>query len=527
MEEKVWILANRIRSFGGEANDIIDSLYRVLKLKELGFNGSEGEETLFNAMLTKFKWNSLYKGDSRIFYETFDIISKLTVEGCFLILSKANEMMGRGSDQINVPVDLSSIMFNKIFESTKSVFVPDCEKYGIALYELVKKFPQVKFYTSSYSLETRELMELLYKDLNIGFINHDIYKEDFVYNKFDVIVCLPIIGARGLEGEGHFISRDSALIAAQNLLYHLTPNGNLSIILPAKVTFGGGDSEHFRDYINQNYKINEIFSLPNKVFYPHMSINTYLFNFSIGKTEDILIRKYSFDNNKLLVDDEKEKLLFIDEFEALYDWSIDISFIEDDDDLITYRESYVKKEKLQLVANVFRGKSVSNKVDNGNISVVNISNINESGIDYLELDTILEEERKIGRYILEEGDVLITSRGTNVKIAVFKEQSKICIPSSNINVVRTDSKIVLGSYLKLFLESSIGVKLLQSIQRGSTIVNINIQDIEMLEVPVPTMEIQKELVSKYDAGLEKYNNIIRTADDEWNKLKTEIQGKLF
>ena len=527
MKEYLWILTNMVKSFGGSEYDLLDCLYRVLKLKDLGYDGTEGEETLFNAMLTKFKWNRSFQGDSKVFSQIFSIISSLSVEGIFVFFEKTIEMLGRTSDIIMVHKELSDILFRNISEDTTSVFVPDCEEFGLALYDLVKKFPRTIFYTSSYTEEIKLIMELMYKGTNVQFISSEIYKEDFILSKFDQIVCLPIFGARGLEGSGHFISKDSALIAAQNLLYHLKPNGKLSIILPAKVTFGGGDSEQFREYINANYKINSIFSLPNKVFYPFMSINTYLFEFSPGMTEDVLIRMYDYDTNNLVLNEKNEKLIFIDEFENFNGWFIDGSFMDEDNDVVLFRDSNVKKEKIKMLANVFRGKAVSEKVDNGNVLVINIANIKDNGINYDELDAINEEERKISRYILETGDVLITSRGTNVKVAVFNKQTKICIPSSNINVIRTDSKILLGTYLMLFLESTVGMKMLKGIQRGSTIVNINYQDIEMLEVPVPPIESQKELISKYEAGLEKYRTILRSAQEEWNKVKTEIQDGLF
>ena len=81
----------------------------------------------------------------------------------------------------------------------------------------------------------------------------------------------------------------------------------------------------------------------------------------------------------------------------------------------------------------------------------------------------------MGRYILQEGDVLITSRGTTIKIAVFNEQpGKVCVPSANINVIRTN-KLLKGAYLKLFLESSVGMKMLKGLQRGTTISENNQQ----------------------------------------------------
>lgn len=527
MENKIWKIINLIRGFGGGPDEVVDSMYRTLKLKELGYKGSEPEDVLYNEMLVNVQGLKVYHGNSRIFYETFNLLNQLTLEGYFVMLDKINESLGRGANYSVIPDEISNVMFADITDDVKTVYVPDWEKFSYSLYKTIDKHPNVKFYTSSYSFEMQELMKLLFKDKNIELINHEYYKEDFVFKKFDRIISFPAIGVSGLEGEGNFISRDSALIAAQNLLYHLNSNGKLNIILPAKVTFGGADSVLFREYINQHYKINSISSLPNRTFYPQMSINTYLFNFSNGITEDILIRKYSLDK-KLHLKDKNEKLMFYEEFEELNDWFIDVVFSDDFDEIVEYRESNVKKERLRDVSNVFRGRAVSRKVDEGNVSVINISDITEHGINFKTLDTIQEDQSKISRYILEEGDVLITSRGTNVKVAVFNGPSDIiCIPSSNINVIRTNSKILIGSYLKLFLESEIGIKLLQSIQRGARVVNINYQDIKMLEVPIPSLESQKEIVSKYEEALKNYLDVVNKAERKWNEIKDEIHESLY
>lgn len=57
---------------------------------------------------------------------------------------------------------------------------------------------------------------------------------------------------------------------------------------------------------------------------------------------------------------------------------------------------------------MFRGKAITEKAEGGNVSVVNISNISDIGIDYAKnLETINEEARKVARYLR---DVLITTK---------------------------------------------------------------------------------------------------------------------
>ena len=198
-----------------------------------------------------------------------------------------------------------------------------------------------------------------------------------------------------------------------------------------------------------------------------------------------------------------------------------------DESILEYKQSTVKKALLKDVAEVFRGKAITEKSEKGNVKVVNISNMTETGIDYRGLDLINEEERKVARYFLEDGDVLVTTKGFSIKAAVFESQNIKCIPSSNLCVIRPNQKQLNGTYLKLFLDSEVGVKLLKSLQRGTSIVNINYQDICELEIPVPSLDKQLDIVNEYNSGLKLYKETILAAEDAWLKIKNSVQKKLF
>ncbi len=114
------------------------------------------------------------------------------------------------------------------------------------------------------------------------------------------------------------------------------------------------------------------------------------------------------------------------------------------------------------------------------------------------------------------GDVLISSRGTILKVAIFSEQTFPCIPSSNLIVIRPNDGL-LGKYLKIFLESSIGIKLLKSIQRGTTVVNINYKDLGQLEIPLLSLEEQKEIINKYEEEMNQYKTTIEVAEKKMGR----------
>jgi hypothetical protein len=521
---KFWEIENFERGLSSSVDDKLYNIYRVIKANEK-LKGKLAADPYKLLEIMKGINVPYFNGDEKLFFEIYRRIIEMTDR---TIMEYINYIVSQGRFGAMVPDCLFSLMFKNI-TGAESILVTDSDKYGIELYDLIKENKNVKFYLTVKNDILYKLFTDLYRFNNVEFISPEIYTDTFTTKKFDLIVSFPIMGGRELISTGDFISRELSFIAAQNLLYHLTPSGKLIILLPAKIGFGGGDAETLRNYISENYKVNEIASLPSKVFYPYMSINTYLLSVSQGITDAVTISKYSLvkkDNVEQLNADDT-RLLFSDELAEMNNWNVDMAFSMTDETILQYKDSNVKKEKLKDVADVFRGKSVTSKEEDGNIAVVNISNISETGIDYGNLDTAYDEERKIARYLLEEGDVLIATKGFAIKIAVFEKQPRMVIASSNLCVVRPNTKLINGTYLKLFLESETGMKLLKSLQRGTTIVNINYQDICELEVPVPPMDEQFEIANEYNAGLNLYKKTIAAAEEAWSMIKNSVKNKLF
>jgi hypothetical protein len=59
------------------------------------------------------------------------------------------------------------------------------------------------------------------------------------------------------------------------------------------------------------------------------------------------------------------------------------------------------------------------------------------------MDTLEEEERKIKRYELVEGDVVLSCRGTAIKSAVFRQQDKTIIVHLEIRNLRKVHRVIL------------------------------------------------------------------------------------
>ena len=125
--------------------------------------------------------------------------------------------------------------------------------------------------------------------------------------------------------------------------------------------------------------------------------------------------------------------------------------------------------------------------------------------------------------MLQEGDVLLPARGTAIRTAVFHEQSYPCIASSNLIVIRPDTRILDSTYLKIFLDSPIGNKIISGAQQGMTVMNISYKDLKVLEVPIPSMEKQKAVAKEYLDELTKYIEAVTAAEKRWSEILAKLQ----
>ena len=518
-----------LRSYGfDDQQSVIEILRRVMKTKEALAASDADAETAYRTMREATALMPWFPGDADLFHRLYPSLAMMDSRGILSCLKLSNT-----GKEMAAPDVLVWKFAEHITGGVQKVLVPECEQYGPGLFDVISAHPDVSFTLTCKQEAKFELLSAVYGPCpNVKMQMTDVCSYGFTPEKFDLIIAVPTLGGRVLVHDEDFISREPDLIAVQNLLYHIRLDGELVIVLPAKITFGGGSTATLRKYIESNYKIKEINALPAGLFAPFTSIRTYLFVFSTGETEDVVLKKYESDRpirkaspcEKLIV--KNELLLFNDEFSDMNGWNVDMAFSEEDDDLRIFNASPVKKLRLRDAAEIFRGKAVNVKSEAGNIRVIHISNITDTGIDYTGLDFMEEEERNVARYILMDGDVLVTARGTTIKVAVFEAQAAACIPSANINVIRP-REMLKGAYLKLFLESSVGLKLLKSLQRGSGVVNINYRDMKELEVPVLPMEAQEALVQEYSAGLKFYKDTIAAAEEGWRGVRQDIQSKLF
>lgn len=435
--------------------------------------------------------------------------------------------------KFRVPEALVDEMEKNFVDGFQEVLIPEAEKFSSCLERLVNAHSNSHFtLTSMDPFYCKILTEMFSDNEMVDVKQTSIYEYEFSLEKFDLILAVPVFGVRDKADENrNFICREYDLIAAENLVLHLKSEGILSIVLPARITFGGGNVRNLRHFIQSMYRLKEIADLPAGIF-ENTGVKTCLLTITTGRTDEVIIKRYVTDIknprrdglNKLVVQDDT--FVLEDELYDMDDWNIDKIIESQDKDWIKFQESNVKKQELGTVASIFRGKAITKKDTHGNIGVVNISNIGDYEIDYSSLDYFEEEERKVTNYLLQDGDLLIPARGTAIRVAIFKKQPYPCIASSNVIVIRSTDESLSTTFLKLFFDSPLGRKMLVTRQQGTAVMNISYKELNYIEIPLPSIEEQKSIAEEYEKELEAYKKAIQVAENRWSSTLARLQERI-
>ncbi|CAM4018215.1 restriction endonuclease subunit S [Cohnella lubricantis] len=407
-----------------------------------------------------------------------------------------------------------------------NLLIAETEKYLRGLVE-TQIYKQSSFIitllTESYIIA--KLLKIYFEAYpNVQVIQGSIYQPLPLTEKFDAILTIPNFGLKLDESEEATI-RDSEGVAVNHLLPLLQDAGRISVTFPARMMFQSGSIAKWREQTNELYPVQSIHVLPDGIFRPYTSVKTYQVELRVSPSDEVILGRLVLQKTSLVAD--REIAVNSAALAQLDNWRIDMLLDEDQDTLRSFQQAPIPKVKLRDIADIFRGKSILKQdLKAGNIKVLNISNLEDGEVRMEQLETIDEEVRKVKRYEILPGDLVMTCRGTVNKLAVFPETEGTVIASANIIVIRFKSSILSG-FAKIFLESPVGTALIQSFQRGTTVMNLNPSDVGEIELPLLPQDEQLVRINRYNEENERYKTAIREATARWEQVKNKIYSELY
>ncbi|MGD6961540.1 N-6 DNA methylase [Fictibacillus phosphorivorans] len=171
------------------------------------------------------------------------------------------------------------------------------------------------------------------------------------------------------------------------------------------------------------------------------------------------------------------------------------------------------------IADVIRGVNLPNRrqmenTENEGYPVIQIRDIENGEIQFDTLDEFPVQTRDIDRVTAKSGDILVSSRGTQQKIAIVPEYDGAILVSNMFVIIRLSSEFELNPiYIKRFLESPIGKYYFEVNQSGSIATVLTPSDIGSIQLPLVTIEQQNEVVKQLEAA----DDLIRKANEDRKK----------
>lgn len=484
----------------------------------------ENPEALFQLMEEHVGYRELgwFPGDRDLFYKLFHSGKDLDLlEYAYQTIQQDRVT---GSIMIHPEITTRFIALCERRQFRKVLFV-EAEKYirGLIETKCFKRDFKITLLTENYILA--RLFKTYFRSFpNVQVIQGSIYQPIPLENRFQAILSMPNFGMK-INDDFNIIIRESEGVAAHHLASLLLDEGRLSMTFPSRILFQSGDLAKWRKHINELVPVQSIYALPEGFFRPSTSVKTYQVDFGKPSPDAVSLGQLQLRDAKLSVD--REVTVHPDQFVKLENWQIESLLNEGQETLQSYQQADVPKVKLREVAEVFRGKSVLKPdLKPGAIKVLNISNLDNGEVILDQLETIDEEERKIKRYEIIPGDLVMTCRGTVNKFAVFPESEGMVIASANIIVIRFKTKI-LNHYAKMFFESPAGITILQSLQRGTTVMNLNPSDVAEIEIPLISEEQQSDKIKRYLHEKERYDTVIQEATLRWEQARKQIYEELY
>ncbi len=187
------------------------------------------------------------------------------------------------------------------------------------------------------------------------------------------------------------------------------------------------------------------------------------------------------------------------------------------------------KKPLKEITEIFSGylfKEILKNDENGDIKVIQLKNVNTVGeikqkdLFRISLDNINE------RLFLREKDIIFKSKSTNHSAAIIPEISDKLIASSHFLILRVNEDSVIPEYLLWYLRQDFTMNYFKK-RSGSRLIRlVNKKVLGELEIKIPSVESQKEIVQLNDL-FQREKKLTKKIEEKKEKMIHNIIMKLI
>jgi|TARA_R110002012_G_scaffold321121_3_gene547648 type I restriction enzyme S subunit len=223
------------------------------------------------------------------------------------------------------------------------------------------------------------------------------------------------------------------------------------------------------------------------------------------------------------------------------------------DQLVIYRQAVLKKafeRELMKNAEKYKLKNITSKIGSGSTPKGGQANYKTSGIplirslnihfDHIKYDGLAfideSQAEKLKNVIVQQGDVLLNITGASIgRVNIAPNEFDNGRVNQHVSIIRPKDKIFNTKFLKLYIQSSKIQSWIANVNVGATRQGLTKSALENLEIPVPSLQEQHQIISDIESRLSVCDTVEKDIANSLEKaqalrqsiLKKAFDGKLL
>jgi type I restriction enzyme S subunit len=210
-------------------------------------------------------------------------------------------------------------------------------------------------------------------------------------------------------------------------------------------------------------------------------------------------------------------------------WGVGFNYLNQSGADLT-RGKYPVAELGKLLELVQYGTSEKANTNTDGVAVIRMNNIVDGQLDLGNLKHLRLSKSEMEKLLLKDGDILFNRTNSKElvgKCAVFHRQGEYVFASYLIRI-RADSAKADAQFVAYVINCSIGRQQIDALSR-QIIGQANINSVEMrgLQVPLPPLDVQKEIMERVSAGREEIAREREAADRLDRDINAEVEALIL
>lgn len=170
-----------------------------------------------------------------------------------------------------------------------------------------------------------------------------------------------------------------------------------------------------------------------------------------------------------------------------------------------------------------RGRDATRPDPNGSYRFVRIGDISQDGTLRSEDFLHIEPNEPVNEDLwLRPGDVLFPNRGTRTTALAFHLDQARTIVGPQFFIIRADQERILPEYLAWFLRSAEAAAHFESRRKGTYVQIIQRRDLAELEIPLPSLAMQRQIVQVAELALTERELSGRLQQLKWQYANEQL-----